>query len=125
MWSAVHRKWRRHGWDTLSVRTVGIKSAMVRSLRERAKGIRERGGDSLGGEDVRATVSPKEERRKGKGGSSTGMRAWGSSADQMPRKRETHSTRGWLVWHDAVATQEWGANGSNTDSVCRARSEIT
>jgi len=42
-WDAAHRKWRRHGWDTLSVHAVGIKSAMARSLRKRAEGgIKER-----------------------------------------------------------------------------------
>jgi len=40
------------------------------ALPTRASGgrIRERGGDSLGREDVRAAVFPKEEKEEGKGG---------------------------------------------------------
>ena len=33
-WGVVYRKWRRHGWEALTVHEVGKKSAMVRSLRE-------------------------------------------------------------------------------------------
>ena len=65
-WRAAHRKWRQHEWDTLPVHTVGIKSAMARSPRKRAEGrIKERREGSLDEGDVRAAVSPKEERREG------------------------------------------------------------
>ncbi|XP_066341428.1 ankyrin repeat-containing protein NPR4-like [Miscanthus floridulus] len=65
-WGAAHRKWRQHGWDTLPVNAVGIKSAIVRSLRRQAEGgIKERRECSLDEEGVRADVSPKGERREG------------------------------------------------------------
>ena len=56
--------------------------------------IRERGGDSLGGEGMRTTVSPKEEKKRGKGGVQYGNEGVGSSADRVPRKRgSVHYTR--------------------------------
>ena len=44
---------------------MGIKSAMARSLRKRAGGIKERREGSLDEGGVRAALSPKEERREG------------------------------------------------------------
>ena len=65
----MHRKWRQREWNTQTVHAVGIKSAMMCSLRERAedKGEERRGGP-LNEAGVRVTVSPKEERREGKWG---------------------------------------------------------
>ena len=40
---------------------------------------------------VQAVVSPKEESREGEGGSGMGDEVWGSRADQMLGKGETHS----------------------------------
>ena len=52
--------------------------------------IRVRGGDSLSGEGMQATVSPKEERREGKEGSGMGMRAWGQEPTGC-REKEKHT----------------------------------
>ena len=46
--------------------------------------IRERGGESLGGEGVRTAVSPKEENRKG--GTGTGTRAKIESRQDAEKK---------------------------------------
>ena len=43
----------------------------------------------LGREGMRVTVSPKEEKKRGKGGVQYGNEGVGSSANRVPRKRES------------------------------------
>ena len=61
--------------DTGGSRSGG-KSRLWRAPYASSNGgrIRKRGGDSLGGEGVRATMSPREEKGEGKGGSGMGAR---------------------------------------------------
>jgi len=55
----------------------GIKSAMVRFLRERQREDKERRGEGFARRGRRAAaVSPREEKERGRGGSGTGTRMW-------------------------------------------------
>ena len=89
-----------HGWDTLSVHAVGIKSAMTRSLRKRAKGgIKERREGSLNEGGVWAAVSPKEERREGfwygdEGEDKSGLEAGKRRSAQCTRAASAARCRG-------------------------------
>ena len=74
------------------VHTVGIHSAMARSLRKRAEGgIKERREGLLDEGGMRAVVSSKEERREG--GSSTGTRARIKSGLEAGKRRSAQCMR--------------------------------
>ena len=86
----MHRRWRQHGWETLSVHVAGIKSATVCSLLELEwREEKERRGGSPDEVGVWVAMSPKEENKKG---------VWYGDESEDPEstgcreKGEAHST---------------------------------
>ena len=111
----MHQKWRRHGWETLPVHVMGIKSAMVHCLckLERREDKGEGRGFAWRGRHAGGRI-PKRRKRRGKGGDG-GRELIGC---QEKGKRTVHEYGGcgimpWLREDRVLVVPD-------TDGVCRA-----